>query len=62
MPQQENVWVDWETVYVELANCYLHHFLPIDSSPVLPIIAPYVKNTPPRKPMQSPDPKKFVQY
>ena len=24
--QQENVWVNWETVYVQLAHCYLYHF------------------------------------
>ncbi|KAL7294296.1 hypothetical protein TKK_0012311 [Trichogramma kaykai] len=56
---QENVWVNWETVYVELANCYLYHFLPKDNSPVLPDIAPYVKKTPPRKLMQAQDTKKL---
>jgi sphingomyelin phosphodiesterase 4 len=57
--QQDNVWVNWETVYVELANCYLFHFLPRDNSPVLPIIAPYVKKTPPRKLMQSTETKRY---
>ncbi|KAG7198867.1 hypothetical protein KM043_015693 [Ampulex compressa] len=53
--QQENVWANWETAYVQLAHCYLYHFLPRDNSPVLPIIAPYVKKTPQRKLMQSPE-------
>ncbi|XP_011506496.1 PREDICTED: sphingomyelin phosphodiesterase 4 [Ceratosolen solmsi marchali] len=57
--QQDNVWVNWETVYVELANCYLFHFLPRDNSAVLPIIGPYVKKTPPRKLMQSTDTKRL---
>ncbi|KAJ8681355.1 hypothetical protein QAD02_017142 [Eretmocerus hayati] len=45
--------------YVELANCYLYHFLPRDNSPVLPIIGPYVKKTPPRKLMQATDTKRM---
>ncbi|XP_058808686.1 sphingomyelin phosphodiesterase 4 [Phymastichus coffea] len=57
--QQDNAWMNWETVYVELANCYLFHFLPRDNSPVLPIIGPYVKKTPPRKLMQSPETKRL---
>ncbi|XP_031778842.1 sphingomyelin phosphodiesterase 4 isoform X1 [Nasonia vitripennis] len=57
--QQDNVWINWETVYVELANCYLFHFLPRDNSPVLPIIGPYVKKTPPRKLMQATDTKRL---
>nr|XP_012146579.1 PREDICTED: sphingomyelin phosphodiesterase 4 isoform X3 [Megachile rotundata] len=56
--QQENVWVNWETVYVQLAHCYLYHFLPRDNSPVLPIIGPYIRRTPQRKVVQSPDPKR----
>ncbi|XP_051170691.1 sphingomyelin phosphodiesterase 4 [Leptopilina boulardi] len=58
-PQQENVWTNWETVYVQLAHNYLNHFLPRDNSPVLPIIGPYVKKTPPRKLMQSPESKRL---
>ncbi|XP_046830955.1 sphingomyelin phosphodiesterase 4 isoform X4 [Vespa crabro] len=57
--QQENVWVNWETVYVQSAHYYLHHFLPRDNSPVLPIIGPYIKKTPQRKLMQSPENKSF---
>ncbi|KOC70912.1 Sphingomyelin phosphodiesterase 4 [Habropoda laboriosa] len=56
--QQENVWVNWETVYVQLAHCYLYHFLPRDNSPVLPIIGPYIRKTPQRKLVQSPDSKR----
>ncbi|XP_012146579.2 sphingomyelin phosphodiesterase 4 isoform X3 [Megachile rotundata] len=56
--QQENVWVNWETVYVQLAHCYLYHFLPRDNSPVLPIIGPYIRRTPQRKVVQSPDLKR----
>ncbi|XP_048509001.1 sphingomyelin phosphodiesterase 4 isoform X2 [Athalia rosae] len=56
--QEDNVWVNWETIYVQLAHTYLYHFLPRDNSPVLPIIGPYVK-TPPRKLMQSPDSKRL---
>ncbi|KAK2581186.1 hypothetical protein KPH14_007988 [Odynerus spinipes] len=59
IPQQENVWVNWETVYVQLAHCYLQHFLPRDNSPVLPIIGPYIKKTPQRKIMQSPESKRL---
>lgn len=55
LQQQENVWMNWETVYVQLAHCYLYHFLPRDNSPVLPVIGPYVKKTPPRKLTQSPE-------
>ncbi|XP_020299400.1 sphingomyelin phosphodiesterase 4 [Pseudomyrmex gracilis] len=55
LQQQENVWMNWETVYVQLAHCYLYHFLPRDSSTVLPVIGPYVKKTPPRKLTQSPE-------
>ncbi|XP_033230954.1 sphingomyelin phosphodiesterase 4 isoform X2 [Belonocnema kinseyi] len=58
-PQQENVWANWETIYVQLAHNYLYHFLPRDNSPVLPIIGPYVKKTPPRKLMQSPESKRL---
>ncbi|EZA53176.1 Sphingomyelin phosphodiesterase [Ooceraea biroi] len=53
--QQENVWMNWETVYVQLAHCYLYHFLPRDNSTVLPMIGPYIKKTPPRKLTQSPE-------
>ncbi|XP_015522196.1 sphingomyelin phosphodiesterase 4 [Neodiprion lecontei] len=56
--QEDNVWVNWETIYVQLAHTYLDHFLPRDNSPVQPIIGPYVK-TPPRKLMQSPDSKRL---
>ncbi|CAK9821994.1 Sphingomyelin phosphodiesterase 4 [Anthophora retusa] len=56
---QENVWVNWETVYVQLAHCYLYHFLPRDNSPVLPIIGPYIRKTPQRKLVQSPDSKRL---
>lgn len=59
-PQQENVWTNWETIYVQLAHNYLNHFLPRDNSAVLPIIGPYVKKTPPRKLMQSPESKRLV--
>lgn len=58
-PQQENIWTNWETIYVQLAHNYLNHFLPRDNSPVLPIIGPYVKKTPPRKLMQSPESKRL---
>ncbi|KAF3422129.1 hypothetical protein E2986_00413 [Frieseomelitta varia] len=57
--QQENVWVNWETVYVQLAHCYLYHFLPRDSSSVLPIISPYIRKTPQRKLVQSPESKRM---
>ncbi|KAH0560300.1 hypothetical protein KQX54_003305 [Cotesia glomerata] len=57
--QSEDVWMNWETVYVQLAHLYLYHFLPQDDSPVLPIIGPYVRTTPPRKLMQSPDLKRL---
>lgn len=57
--QQENVWVNWETVYVQLAHCYLYHFLPRDNSQVLPIIGPYIRKTPQRKLIQSPDAKRL---
>ncbi|KAH0950302.1 hypothetical protein HN011_012496 [Eciton burchellii] len=53
--RQENVWMNWETVYVQLAHCYLYHFLPRDNSTVLPVIGPYIKKTPPRKLTQSPE-------
>ncbi|XP_066596827.1 sphingomyelin phosphodiesterase 4 isoform X2 [Prorops nasuta] len=59
LQQQENVWINWETVYVQLAHSYLYHFLPRDHSPVLPIIGPYVKKTPQRKLLQSPDSKRL---
>lgn len=58
LQQEDNIWVNWETIYVQLAHTYLYHFLPRDNSPVLPIIGPYVK-TPPRKLMQSPDSKRL---
>uniref|UniRef100_A0A0C9R7R2 Smpd4_1 protein n=1 Tax=Fopius arisanus TaxID=64838 RepID=A0A0C9R7R2_9HYME len=54
----ENVWINWETVYVQLAHLYLYHFLPRDNSPVLPIIGPYVKKSPPRKIVHSPETKR----
>ncbi|XP_014479776.1 PREDICTED: sphingomyelin phosphodiesterase 4 [Dinoponera quadriceps] len=57
--QRENVWVNWETVYVQLAHCYLYHFLPRDNTAVLPVIGPYVKKTPPRKLTQSPEYKRL---
>lgn len=57
--QQENVWVNWETVYVQLAHCYLYHFLPRDNSSVLPIIGPYIRKTPQRKLVQSPESKRM---
>ncbi|XP_076653758.1 sphingomyelin phosphodiesterase 4 [Halictus rubicundus] len=57
--QQENVWINWETVYVQLAHCYLYHFLPTDNSPVLPIIGPYIRKTPQRKLVQSPETKRL---
>ncbi|KZC09713.1 Sphingomyelin phosphodiesterase 4 [Dufourea novaeangliae] len=57
--QQENVWINWETVYVQLAHCYLYHFLPRDNSPVLPIIGPYIRKTPQRKLVQSPETKRL---
>ncbi|XP_043253713.1 sphingomyelin phosphodiesterase 4 isoform X1 [Colletes gigas] len=57
--QQDNVWVNWETVYVQLAHCYLYHFLPRDNSPVLPIIGPYIWKTPQRKLVQSPESKRL---
>ncbi|XP_050577223.1 sphingomyelin phosphodiesterase 4 isoform X1 [Bombus affinis] len=56
--QQENIWINWETVYVQLAHCYLYHFLPKDNSPVLPIISPYIRKTPQRKLVQSPESKR----
>ncbi|XP_032686801.1 sphingomyelin phosphodiesterase 4 isoform X2 [Odontomachus brunneus] len=59
LQQRENVWVNWETVYVQLAHCYLYHFLPRDNSAVLPVIGPYVKKTPPRKLTQSPEYKRL---
>ncbi|KAK1133969.1 hypothetical protein K0M31_011755 [Melipona bicolor] len=59
MQQQENVWVNWETVYVQLAHCYLYHFLPRDNSSVLPIISPYIRKTPQRKLVQSPESKRM---
>ncbi|XP_044015762.1 sphingomyelin phosphodiesterase 4-like [Aphidius gifuensis] len=55
----ENVWMNWETIYVQLANLYLQHFLPRDNSTVLPLIGPYVKKIPPRKLMQTPEAKRF---
>lgn len=55
LQQSENVWANWETVYVQLAHRYLYHFLPKDNSIVLPMIGPYVKKTPPRKLTQSPE-------
>ncbi|XP_053595621.1 sphingomyelin phosphodiesterase 4 isoform X2 [Microplitis demolitor] len=55
----DDVWTNWETAYVQLAHLYLYHFLPRDNSPVLPIIGPYVRTTPPRKLMQSPDLKRL---
>ncbi|XP_072762292.1 sphingomyelin phosphodiesterase 4 isoform X1 [Anoplolepis gracilipes] len=55
LQQPENIWVNWETVYVQLAHNYLCHFLPKDNSIVLPVIGPYVKKTPPRKLTQSPE-------
>ena len=57
--QLENVWVNWETVYVQLAHCYLYHFLPRDNSPVLPIIGPYIRKTPQRKLVQTPESKRL---
>lgn len=57
--QTESVWINWETIYVQLANNYLYHFLPRDDSPVSPIIGPYVKKTPPRKLMQSSEIKRY---
>lgn len=59
LQQQENVWMNWETVYVQLAHCYLYHFLPRDNSAVLPVIGPYVKKTPPRKLTQSPEFRRY---
>ncbi|XP_025158099.1 sphingomyelin phosphodiesterase 4 isoform X2 [Harpegnathos saltator] len=59
LQQRENIWVNWETVYVQLAHCYLYHFLPRDNSVVLPVIGPYVKKTPPRKLTQSPEYKRL---
>ncbi|XP_017762369.1 PREDICTED: sphingomyelin phosphodiesterase 4 [Eufriesea mexicana] len=56
---QENVWVNWETVYVQLAHCYLYHFLPRDNSPVLPIIGPYIRKTSQRKLVQTPESKRL---
>ncbi|KAL6430906.1 hypothetical protein ACFW04_007007 [Cataglyphis niger] len=55
LQQPENVWMNWETVYVQLAHNYLYHFLPKDNSIVLPMIGPYIKKTPPRKLTQSPE-------
>lgn len=55
LQQPENIWMNWETVYVQLAHNYLCHFLPKDNSIVLPIIGPYIKKTPPRKLTQSPE-------
>ncbi|XP_012220240.1 sphingomyelin phosphodiesterase 4 isoform X2 [Linepithema humile] len=55
LQQQENIWAKYDTVYFELANCYLNHFLPRDNSTVLPMIGPYIKKTPPRKLTQSPE-------
>lgn len=59
LQQQENIWAKYDTVYYELANCYLNHFLPRDNSTVLPVIGPYIKKTPPRKLTQSPEFKRF---
>lgn len=59
LQQTENVWTNWETIYVQLANSYLHHFLPRENSTVLPLIGPYVKKIPPRKLMQTPDAKRL---
>ncbi|XP_072762293.1 sphingomyelin phosphodiesterase 4 isoform X2 [Anoplolepis gracilipes] len=59
LQQPENIWVNWETVYVQLAHNYLCHFLPKDNSIVLPVIGPYVKKTPPRKLTQSPEFKRL---
>ncbi|XP_015116625.1 sphingomyelin phosphodiesterase 4 [Diachasma alloeum] len=58
LQQQENVWINWETVYVQLAHSYLYHFLPRDNSPVLPIIGAYVKKIPSRKIVQLPEAKR----
>ncbi|XP_029664272.1 sphingomyelin phosphodiesterase 4 [Formica exsecta] len=55
LQQPENIWMNWETVYVQLAHNYLYHFLPKDNSTVLPMIGPYIKKTPPRKLTQSPE-------
>ncbi|XP_031849675.1 sphingomyelin phosphodiesterase 4 [Nomia melanderi] len=57
--QGENVWINWETVYVQLAHCYLYHFLPRDNSSVLPVIGPYIRKTPQRKLVQSPETKRL---
>jgi len=51
--------MNWETVYVQLAHCYLYHFLPRDNSTVLPVIGPYIKKTPPRKLTQSPEFRRY---
>ncbi|XP_014609205.1 PREDICTED: sphingomyelin phosphodiesterase 4 isoform X2 [Polistes canadensis] len=59
LQQQENVWANWETVYVQSAHYYLHHFLPRDNSTVLPIIGPYIKKTPQRKLMHMPENKRL---
>lgn len=59
LQQSENVWANWETVYVQLAHRYLYHFLPKDNSIVLPMIGPYVKKTPPRKLTQSPEFRRY---
>ncbi|EFN60972.1 Sphingomyelin phosphodiesterase 4, partial [Camponotus floridanus] len=55
LQQSENIWANWETVYVQLAHNYFDHFLPKDNSIVLPMIGPYIKKTPPRKLTQSPE-------
>lgn len=59
LQQTENIWMSWETIYVQLANIYLQHFLPRDNSTVLPLIGPYVKKIPPRKLMQTPEAKRY---
>ncbi|XP_014203452.1 sphingomyelin phosphodiesterase 4 isoform X2 [Copidosoma floridanum] len=59
VPPQESIFSSYDTVYFELANRYLCHFLPKDNSPVLPIIGPYIKKTSSRKLMQSPDVKRM---
>lgn len=51
--------MNWETIYSQLAHCYLYHFLPKDNSIVLPMIGPYVKKTPPRKLTQSPEFRRY---
>lgn len=59
LQQQENVWANWETVYVQLAHYYLYHFLPKDNSAVLPIIGPYIKKAAQRKLSQSPEIRRY---